>query len=552
MSTAALRLSVPLCRRNLICVTLAYAAVTLVVSSAFGSDDSASRTALITTEGFSKLHRGPDRQSRVIALINQGTRCPVILETETWVKIRFEKVEGWVESSRIEIEPVPAGNPARNPQGVLAQSALEQMPQSAGVPKQSPNSASSPRLEQKSQKAAPRKFWKKVARSITPPMFRSNESAVIVSDHEESIGPVIRDIRVKNPLDIRILKPSLSVLSTVAPHAPVVGIARRGARYPLLRQNSTWVEIKFGDTTGWVERASVEILQPGQGSSRLQPGTIWALVCVFVVVCAGVGLVLVETISRRRRTWKRHLKTVLLVCRAPKSIRLLLTNTTGTLAGCFSEVGFRVLQAPDMTAVYNRTAHSLPDIVVVDWRFSPTVTADMEKLLAARSSMTNIPVIYYNVPDPGAIRHPTLLSTVRYLGISISDRDIFDFVTPLVITGEESRIINKSIQPSALEGEISEANMSAVLQIIEIGQKSGCLLVHYLRPYGMIYFEKGCITFAAVRQLTAQQAVYAILGLSSGHFRFISGKTPPSPNCRLRVMELLMEWTRRSDEAARG
>jgi len=89
-----------------------------------------------------------------------------------------------------------------------------------------------------------------------------------------------------------------------------------------------------------------------------------------------------------------------------------------------------------------------------------------------------------------------------------------------------------------------------VLQFIEIGSKTGCLLIETERPFGLIYFLNGRIIYAATAQeIIGKEAVFMILNLKNGNFRFILNRKPKSSNANLSTLEVLMEWTKALDEA---
>jgi hypothetical protein len=108
-------------------------------------------------------------------------------------------------------------------------------------------------------------------------------------------------------------------------------------------------------------------------------------------------------------------------------------------------------------------------------------------------------------------------------------------------------------EESALEGNIAESNLPEVLQFIEIGRKTGCLQLEDGGPLGIIYFMEGRIVHAAaIDNHSGRDAVNFILGLQQGSFRFLLDKHPKVRDLDLSTIEVLMEWTKTSDEAHRN
>ena len=165
--------------------------------------------------------------------------------------------------------------------------------------------------------------------------------------------------------------------------------------------------------------------------------------------------------------------------------------------------------------------------------------------------------IFYNVPDPSQVTPSTVLPEVSYLGLTFSDRDLFKLVTPVISgTVRKKKVVprKKAAQPhsSALEGKIEDGNLMEVIQFIEIGSKTGCLLIATSTgPFGIIYFMDGRIVYSAAENAQGKDAVFSILSLKEGQFQFALNKRPKSTNVNMSALEVLMEWTKAADEASK-
>ncbi|MCX7727161.1 MAG: DUF4388 domain-containing protein [Chitinispirillaceae bacterium] len=110
--------------------------------------------------------------------------------------------------------------------------------------------------------------------------------------------------------------------------------------------------------------------------------------------------------------------------------------------------------------------------------------------------------------------------------------------------------IQKSVESSALAGNIGEGSLLEVLQFIEIGSKTGCLLIEVGKPFAIICFKNGRIIFAATAdRITGKEAIFKVLDLKVGTFRFVVDKKPKESNLNLSTLEILMEWAKVADEA---
>ena len=104
----------------------------------------------------------------------------------------------------------------------------------------------------------------------------------------------------------------------------------------------------------------------------------------------------------------------------------------------------------------------------------------------------------------------------------------------------------------AIKGNLSEASLPDVLQLLAMGSKSGCLTLHVDKASGSIYFENGRISYASLsdRELDTDDAVYAMFTWTHGAFSFEPGISPPPGVAQEPVdpQQLLLEGARRVDE----
>jgi Flp pilus assembly protein TadD len=104
----------------------------------------------------------------------------------------------------------------------------------------------------------------------------------------------------------------------------------------------------------------------------------------------------------------------------------------------------------------------------------------------------------------------------------------------------------------AIRGNLSEASLPDVLQLLAMGSKTGTLSLNESGLTGMICFENGRICYAAVtgRALGIDDAVFAMFKWNHGLFSFEPGVQPPEGADLVSVdpQALLLEGARRVDE----
>ncbi len=346
-----------------------------------------------------------------------------------------------------------------------------------------------------------------------------------------------------------------SVRKEISPDSPILGMANRGKHYPLIKAGDSWCKILYNEKTGWIERRYIDIVDAPSSSIVFREFFIAISVAGAIIILLFILYFIGRRSNKVKAEWFSTIKMakkMLIVARSESQVQRYLTNNTTSLEKCFTEIGFQVKKSHDSNTAMNMIFKYSPDAIVVDWQLGSNTQMIIEQILSSKSNAINIFVIFYNLPDPTAVQKSRVIPNVYYLGLSVTDRELFHIVTPLLITSEKGQDIRKSVETSALQGDIRSGNISEVMQFIEIGSKTGCLLIEDEKPIGIIYFKDGIIIYAATKSSTGKKSIFEILGLEYGQFHFVMGREPKSSNCTIPILGILMEWTQKSDEASRN
>jgi hypothetical protein len=514
---------------------------------------------------FAKVYLAPTTSSKFIGLAQKGETYTVVEARDAWLRIRFKNAVGWIQlaqtqkpgtqaasaqdgaadsstqitgtQSTTDSSPVPSIT-ADTPKSTTPEVALktEQKPaptqKSSGSQAPMPSSKPEKKEEEKPKRDSRRKNW------FSQQNFLNN----LPPDQD------IKDLDIKY---FQITFGPARILLYLNPDAPILGMAKKGDVFPLVGEGDSWCKIAYADTVGWVERRNGKIIDAPK--SLIASDFLYIGGALLILALLFGLLMAILSIIKKKRNIKAEdsaiKKNVLIVAKTNKTIQYTLTDTTTTLDRCFAEIGFDISVAKDPASIRNFVQNQTFDLLIIDWKFERNIVAYLEQLFSTIPNATNILCIVYNTPDPAAMRPGRIFLNTVFLGLNFSDRDIFKLVTPL-IKSEKSKNLQKSMQSSALQGNIADGNLLEVLQFIEIGNKTGCLLIETDRPFGLIYFLNGRIIYAATAQeIIGKEAVFMILNLKEGNFRFILNRKPKSSNANLSTLEILMEWTKALDEA---
>ena len=345
------------------------------------------------------------------------------------------------------------------------------------------------------------------------------------------------------------------VLVEVDPRAPILGIAHNGERFKLAYQGKSWYRIAFKDSVGWIEKTSGRIVDsPNQSSAETQAVSSMVLLGLLLLLALAIigGILMVALKSRQLRKMRVTIgKNVLILAASEKQITYSLTNRQAPLVHCFTEMGFHVQHALTIASARKILSYYAPDVMLIDWTMLREIQPVVETLLHRRTSLLNGIVIFYNVPDPRRIVRSESIPNVAYLGKTISDRDLFALVTPLVITGTSHKNIQNSVQHFSLEGELSADNLSEVLQFLEIGKKTGCLSVSGPSFSARIFIELGRIVHAHNGPAKGMAAIQSVLAEKRGKFNFELNASAPQKDIAISPLQVLLEWAKDQDETHR-
>ncbi len=103
----------------------------------------------------------------------------------------------------------------------------------------------------------------------------------------------------------------------------------------------------------------------------------------------------------------------------------------------------------------------------------------------------------------------------------------------------------------ALQGDLTQIPTFALLQMLELGKKTGVLDIGAARQRARLWLGEGRPVHAEVGEMTGLDAALHIARLEAGRFTFEPGGTSPQTSITHSVAELLLESSRRHDEATR-
>jgi pSer/pThr/pTyr-binding forkhead associated (FHA) protein len=116
----------------------------------------------------------------------------------------------------------------------------------------------------------------------------------------------------------------------------------------------------------------------------------------------------------------------------------------------------------------------------------------------------------------------------------------------------QTMMVERPVLGESFQGDLAEIPTFAVLQILEMGRKTGCLHTETDAGPGRIWLGAGAPTHAETKDQRGFDAAVAVVHASAGRFRFEPGAQAPERTIEASVTELLLEASRLLDEGALG
>jgi pSer/pThr/pTyr-binding forkhead associated (FHA) protein len=114
----------------------------------------------------------------------------------------------------------------------------------------------------------------------------------------------------------------------------------------------------------------------------------------------------------------------------------------------------------------------------------------------------------------------------------------------------QTMMVERPALGESFQGDLAEIPTFAVLQILELGRKTGCLHTETDAGPGRIWLDEGAPTHAETKHQRGFDAAVAVVHAAAGRFRFEPGAQASERTIEASVTELLLEASRLLDERA--
>jgi CheY-like chemotaxis protein len=205
--------------------------------------------------------------------------------------------------------------------------------------------------------------------------------------------------------------------------------------------------------------------------------------------------------------------------------------------------GLEVIETADGSKALAETLLRKPDIILLDLSVQILAPERLIQILRSNPNTRSIPVFFLSDHEQSVsgfrqgldefIRKPFHEEEI----LLRIQRTLFQDPLSEALTGD-----------SEISGNLSQIFLPDLWQMLSMNRKNGILQVETEIISGSIYIEKGEIISAVTRNITGEKALFRLLPLKEGKFRFLPGKVSVRRTIFSPSQQAILEGMRHDDE----
>ena len=237
-------------------------------------------------------------------------------------------------------------------------------------------------------------------------------------------------------------------------------------------------------------------------------------------------------------------KSLLLVDADSKSLRMLEVS--------LRKSGFSVTTAVHAADARDKLKHAAPDLIITDTKLPGDESGfDFVGKLKSKTETANIPIIFLSSENRLEQKVAGLeLGVEDYLTKPIYIKEVLTRVRVL-LDKREKQTLERRERSSSFAGLLGDMGLVDLMQTIEIGRKTGKIMIENRTQRGQVSFREGKVCDARSGRLSGERAFYRMLVWNDGTFSMEFSAHDDADVIELSTQGLLMEGMRRVDEWGR-
>ncbi len=208
------------------------------------------------------------------------------------------------------------------------------------------------------------------------------------------------------------------------------------------------------------------------------------------------------------------------------------------------EKGFEVIEAPDGSKALAETLLKRPDILLLDLSVEALGAERLVQILRTNPNTKSIPIFFMSEQE----------KSVPGFRAGVDDFIRKPFHEDEVLLRIQRSLFRENIMEAhagggpEISGDLAQIFLPDLWQMLSMNQKSGVIQVEGEESSGSIYIERGEIVSALSQNTKGEKALYRLISLRKGRFRFLPGRVEVRRTIHDTSQQALIEGMRHLDE----
>jgi len=229
---------------------------------------------------------------------------------------------------------------------------------------------------------------------------------------------------------------------------------------------------------------------------------------------------------------------------------LVVDNTlslTSRLAVRLNNDGFEVVVVPAAGQALKKLGEGKYDLIISEVKLPDTDGLKFCRIVRSNASTANIPLFFFTEEENERLPAESLEAGADDFMKKPGDLEVLSLKIQRVL-------VTRSAQETkgGLTGSLEEMSSTDFIQSLSAGEKSVKITIKTETEEGNIYLEKGDIIHAHTGDFEGEDAFYRCVIWEKGRFQIVSCSNFPSRTIHGSALSLLLEASRRADEANSG
>jgi CheY-like chemotaxis protein len=216
------------------------------------------------------------------------------------------------------------------------------------------------------------------------------------------------------------------------------------------------------------------------------------------------------------------------------------------LAIFLRDKGLEVIEVSDGSRALAEALLRKPDVLLLDLSVPILGPERLVQILRSNPNTKDMPIIFFSDQERSITGFRP--GTDQFIRRPFQEEEVLQRIQRLIYKDPLSEALTAD---SEISGNLSQFSVPDLWQMLSMNRKSGVLQVEGEQVSGSIYIERGDIVSASTQNLVGEKALFRMIPLKVGKFRFLPGKVGVRRTIFTPSQHTILEGLRHDDELQR-